>query len=72
MSGAGGSGIPYAKTDKPLEVDSPNSSKNSALRAATAVQSSVRPEDYPEAERKLQVAAATGAKPRRTSETKPE
>jgi hypothetical protein len=57
-----GSGIPTAVTDDPVEVDSPNSSENSRLRAATAVQSSVKPSDYPAEKREQQVAAATGAK----------
>lgn len=60
MGKAKGSGIPTAVTDDPIEVDGGNASQKSRLRTATAVQSSVTPEDYPAEERKQQVAAATG------------
>lgn len=38
----------------PLEPKSDNPSLNSRLHAATKIQSSVTPEDYPEADRKMQ------------------
>ncbi len=60
MSKAKGSGIPTAVTDDPIEVDGANPSKASVIRTATALQSSVKPDDYPAEERKQQVAAATG------------
>ena len=37
-------------TDDPLEPDAANPSLNSEIRAATTIQSSVTPEDYPAAE----------------------
>ena len=35
------------KQSKPLEPETENSSLNSEIEAATEIQSSVRPEDYP-------------------------
>lgn len=63
MGKARGSGIPTAVTDDPIETDGANASQNSRLRTATAVQSSVRPDDYPAEERAQQVAAGTDGKP---------
>jgi hypothetical protein len=57
-------GIPYARTDDPVKVDGPSPSENSRLRAATAIQSSVDPDSYPEDARDQQVAAATGKGPK--------
>jgi hypothetical protein len=54
------SGIPGAPTQHPLETDGSNPSENSALRAMTAIESSVTPEQYPAEVREAQVAAATG------------
>ena len=71
MGKAKGSGIPTAVTDDPIEIDGDNPSQNSRLRAATAVQSSVTPGDYPAEERAQQVAAGTDGKPRRPSARKP-
>lgn len=45
---------PEAK--EPLDARSGNPSQNSRLRAATAIQSEVSPEDYPAAEREGQTA----------------
>jgi hypothetical protein len=46
--------------EHPLETDGSNPSENSALRAMTAIESSVTPEQYPAEEREAQVAAAAG------------
>lgn len=50
-------------TDDPLEPDAANPSLNSEIRAATTIQSSVTPEDYPAADRDAQ--ADIVGKPRR-------
>lgn len=47
-------------TDDPIESEGGNPSQRSRLRAATGIQSSVKPGDYPKAERDAQVTAATG------------
>jgi hypothetical protein len=60
MGKAKHSGIPSAATEDPVEVDGANPSKKSVIRTATALQSSVKPDDYPADEREQQVAAATG------------
>lgn len=48
------------KDCKPLEIESDNPSQNSRLKAATKIQSSVRPKDYPAQDRADQVKAGTG------------
>lgn len=50
--------------DKPLETRSGNPSLNSRLKAATEIQSSVTPEDYPEEKRELQTDLSRSAAPR--------
>ncbi len=44
----------------PIEPKSDNPSLNSEIHETTAINSSVKPEDYPQEDRKLQKAAATG------------
>lgn len=45
------------KTKQPLDPVAANASQRDRLHAATAIQSSVKPEDYPEADRREQVAS---------------
>ena len=47
---------------QPVDLQSDNPSENDRLHAATEIQSSVTPEDYPEEKRRLQVDAATNGK----------
>lgn len=49
-------------TKQPIDLASDNPSENDRLHAATEIQSSVRPEDYPQEKRDLQVDAATDGK----------
>jgi hypothetical protein len=46
------------KNEDPLDIRAGNPSQNSRLRAATANQGSVSPEDYPEEKRQAQVASS--------------
>ena len=46
------------KDKAPLEPASDNPSLNSRLHAATTIQSSVKPEDYPEEKRAMQTASS--------------
>jgi len=48
------------QTADPLDNEQASPGQRSRSRAATGIQSSVEPDDYPEAERDLQVTAATG------------
>lgn len=48
------------KPGAPLDLHSGTPSQNDRLHAATKIQSSVTPEQYPESEREAQVEAATG------------
>lgn len=48
------------KPKQPLDIDDGSPGQNDRLHAATKIQSSVMPEQYPESERDAQVAAATG------------
>lgn len=48
-----------SRSKQPIDLESDNPSENSRLHAATSIQSSVQPGDYPETERSLQVAAGT-------------
>jgi len=43
----------------PVDLKSDNPGENDRLHAATTIQSSVNPEDYPEKKRHLQAAAGT-------------
>ena len=52
--------IENQQTPDPVEDAGGSPSERSRLRAATAIQSSVDPEDYPKADRDEQVTAATG------------
>jgi hypothetical protein len=60
-----GKDMENAKTRDPISPKSASASLNSEIHATTAINSSVKPEDYPKEDRKLQVQAATGkpAKP---------
>jgi hypothetical protein len=49
-----------AKTAEPLDPKAGSPGQRSKLHAATAIQSSIGPEDYPKADRKEQVAGGTG------------
>jgi hypothetical protein len=53
-----------AKTGKPVDPETSNASLNSEIHATTAINSSVKPEDYPASDRKEQVRAATTGKPK--------
>lgn len=53
-----------AKSDDPLHPKSDNASLNSEVHATTAINSSVKPGDYPKADRDEQVRAATGSGPK--------
>ncbi|MCH7628798.1 hypothetical protein [Novosphingobium sp.] len=48
------------RKSEPVELESDNPSENSRIKAATEIQSQVRPDDYPKQARAAQVAAATG------------
>ena len=50
-------------TDDPIDNEAAHPSLRSRIRAATGIQSSVTPEDYPKSDRDEQVAAATGRDP---------
>lgn len=50
------------KARQPIDLKSDNPGENDRLHAATEIQSSVRPEDYPQEMRDLQVDAATDGK----------
>ena len=50
------------KAKQPIDLKSEDASENDRLHAATEIQSSVKPEDYPEEKRDLQVDAATDGK----------
>lgn len=49
-----------AKTDDPVKAEGGNESVASEIHATTAINSSVKPEEYPKADRSEQVRAATG------------
>lgn len=54
-------------TDRHLEPRSGNPSQNSRLRAATDIQSSVSPEDYPAEDRRMQTLGAISGAPANAS-----
>lgn len=56
------------KQGAPVEADTGSASRNDQLHKATKLQSSVRPEEYPLAERQAQTEAATGRPERSASE----
>jgi hypothetical protein len=53
-----------AKNLRPLDPESTDASLNSEIHATTAINSSVSPESYPQADRDEQVRAATGRPPK--------
>lgn len=53
-----------AKTRNAVDPKSDNPSLNSEVHATTAINSSVKPEDYPKEDREQQVRAATGRPPK--------
>lgn len=52
-----------AKTANPIKPEAGNPSLASEIHATTEINSSVKPEDYPKADRDEQVRAATGVQP---------
>jgi hypothetical protein len=56
------SGTDQPRNDDPVEPKSDNPSLNSRLHAATEIQSSVTPQDYPARDRQLQVEQSTAGK----------
>jgi len=50
------------KAKQPIDLKSEDAAEADRLHAATEIQSSVRPEDYPEEKRDLQVDTATDGK----------
>jgi hypothetical protein len=57
-----GKAMENAKTDHPLDLKAGSPSQQSRTHASTAIQSSVKPEDYPKADRDEQIAEATGGR----------
>jgi hypothetical protein len=55
-----GDRIGAGKGNEALDPEGGNASERDRIEAATAAQSSVKPEDYTQEERNAQVAAATG------------
>jgi hypothetical protein len=62
-----GKNLEDGKTRNPVDPKSANPSLNSEVRATTAINSSVKPEDYPKEDREQQVRAATGKPPKGAS-----
>jgi len=55
-----GKAMENAKTDEPVDLEAGSPGQRSKVHAATAIQSSFKPGDYPKADRDEQIAGATG------------
>jgi len=64
MTAKTGASQKHSDSDRkqPVDLKSDNPSEDNRLHAATTIQSSVTPDDYPEEKRRLQVDAATNGK----------
>jgi len=64
MTAKTGASQKHSDSDRkqPVDLKSDDPSEDNRLHAATTIQSSVTPDDYPEEKRRLQVDAATNGK----------